>query len=159
MMVVQMVYSCNFCINVFPPSDGVSHQFIPRELLTRQVINYNQHWQLKYSTYAQVHEEHENTMHIYNTGSIVMCPIGNAQGSYYFYILDTGKVLNQNQWMVLTIPANPIQSIVTLASTSAADITFDNWHGLPYDNLDYVPDPADTAGDDDKLDASIAGVD
>ena len=35
-MTVQMVYCCNFWLNIFPPTDGVSQQSSPRELITGQ---------------------------------------------------------------------------------------------------------------------------
>ena len=58
-MVVQMVYSCNFWLNAFPPTDSVSEKLIPREIITGQVIDFNKHCRLEYGAYAHVHEEHE----------------------------------------------------------------------------------------------------
>ena len=80
-MVVQIVYSCNFWLNVFPLSDGVSQNLSPRELLTGQVIDYYKHCQIEYGTYAQVHEDHDNTMYTRTTGTIAIRPTNNPQGS------------------------------------------------------------------------------
>ena len=70
MMVVQMEYSCNFWLNVFLPTDGVSEKLSPRELITGQVIDFNKHCCLEYGAYAQVHEEYGNSMTARTTGTI-----------------------------------------------------------------------------------------
>jgi hypothetical protein len=45
MMVVQMVSTCNFWLNIFPPKDGISRNINPRELITGVKIDYNKHIQ------------------------------------------------------------------------------------------------------------------
>jgi hypothetical protein len=40
MLILQMVSTCNFWLNVYPPSDGVSHNINPRELITGMKIDY-----------------------------------------------------------------------------------------------------------------------
>ncbi|CAB9530779.1 expressed unknown protein [Seminavis robusta] len=61
-MTVQMVYHSNFWLNVFTPSPGVSGLISPRELMTGQRIDYNKHCKLEYGAYAQVHEQHDNSI-------------------------------------------------------------------------------------------------
>ena len=68
-MTVQMVYCCNFWLNIFPPTNGVSQHLSPRELITGQEIDYANHCQIEYGTYAQVHEEHDNSMNTRTTGA------------------------------------------------------------------------------------------
>jgi hypothetical protein len=43
MLIVQMVSTCNFWLNVFPPKDGVSRNINPRELITGVKIVYDKH--------------------------------------------------------------------------------------------------------------------
>ena len=117
-MTLQMVYCCNFWLNIFPPTDGVSQHLSPQELITGQEIDYPSHCQLEYGTYAQVHEEHDNSMNTRTTGAIAMRPTGNAQGGYWFYSLATGHLLNRNHWTVLPMPADVIARVNTLARTS-----------------------------------------
>ena len=83
-MVVQMVYSCNFWLNVFPRTDSVSEKLIPREIITGQVIDFNKQCRLEYGAYAQVHEEHDNSMTARTTGEISLRPTVNTQGGHFF---------------------------------------------------------------------------
>jgi hypothetical protein len=43
MLVVQMVSTCNFWLNIFPPKDVISRNTKPRELITGVKIDYNKH--------------------------------------------------------------------------------------------------------------------
>jgi hypothetical protein len=63
MSVVQIVSTCNFCLNIFPPKDGIYRNINPRELITGVKIDYNKHIQAEFGEYLQVHEEHDNTMY------------------------------------------------------------------------------------------------
>jgi len=88
-MIVQMLYSSDFWLNVFPPEDGVS-EMNPRELITGMEIDFDKHCQLEYGTCAQVHDKHDNSMTPRTTGALAMRPTGNAQGGYWFHSLSTG---------------------------------------------------------------------
>jgi hypothetical protein len=166
-MTVQMVYSSNFWLNVFPPGKGVSGDHSPRELITGLEIDYNKHCQLEYGTYAQVHEEHDNTMATRTTGAIAMRPTGNSQGGYYFYSLTTGRLLNRNHWTILPMPAEVIQRVHDLAkATAGKGVSFTDKYGHEYDDDEGNADeddpyiPLDTAMSEDvELDDSIVGVD
>ena len=43
MLIVQMVSTCNFWLNIYPPKDGVSRTINPRELITGVRIDFNKH--------------------------------------------------------------------------------------------------------------------
>jgi hypothetical protein len=45
MLVVQIISTCNFWLNIFPPKDGISANINPRELITGDKIDYNKHIQ------------------------------------------------------------------------------------------------------------------
>jgi hypothetical protein len=77
-MVVQMVYFSNFWLNGFPPTEGVSQDYSPRELITGVAIDYFKHCILEYGAYAQVHEEHDNYMAARTVDAITMRPTGNG---------------------------------------------------------------------------------
>ena len=134
-MTVQMVYNCNFWLNVFPPTPGVSDPISPRELLTGLEIDYNKHCQLEYGTYAQVHEEHNNSMVPRTTGAISMRPTGNAQGGHFFYSLTTGRILNRNYWTILPMPAEVILRVHALAKNNTG-FEWTNRNNIPYDDED-----------------------
>jgi hypothetical protein len=84
MLIVQMVSTCNFWLNIFPPKDGISRKINPRELITGTKIDYNKHIRAEFGEYVQVHEEHDNTMWTRTTGAIATKPTGNVQGGHWF---------------------------------------------------------------------------
>jgi hypothetical protein len=94
MLVLQMVSTCTFWLNIFSPKDGISRNINPRELITRIKIDYNKHIQAEFVEYVQVHEENDNTMHTRTTGADETKPTGNAQGGHWFYSLATGRMLD-----------------------------------------------------------------
>jgi len=156
-MTVQMVYSANFWLNVFPPEDGIS-EMNPRELITGLKIDYEKHCQLEYGTYVQTHDEHDNSMAPRTTGAIAMRPTGNAQGGYWFYSLTAGRLLNRNHWTTLPMPADVIQRVHQLAKSTAPGLRFTDRLNREHGDDDYEPD--NEANDEDvSLDGSIAGVD
>jgi hypothetical protein len=56
----------------------------------------------------QVHEDHNNIMQTRTTGAIALRPTGNAQSSYHFFSLMTGRRLNRNNWTALPMPQDII---------------------------------------------------
>jgi hypothetical protein len=95
MLVVQMVSTCNFWLNIFPPKDDISRNINQRELITGVKIDYNKHIQAEFGEYVQVHEEHENAMHTRTTGAIAMKPTDNEHGGHWFYSLATCRMLDR----------------------------------------------------------------
>jgi hypothetical protein len=53
MLVVQMVCTCNFWLNIFPPKDGISRNIKPRKLITGVKIDYNKHIQAEFCEHVQ----------------------------------------------------------------------------------------------------------
>jgi len=158
-LVVEMVCYSNFWLNVFPAKDGISGDMNPHELITGQEIDYTKHCRLEFGEYTQVHEEHDNSMAMCTTGAITLRPTGNAQGGYFFYSLNTGRVLNRNRWTALPMPAEVIQRVHELACSSTDGLTFTDQHNQFFDDDDDLCDPDGDEALDDDLDASIAGVD
>jgi hypothetical protein len=89
--VVEMVQASVFCPNTFPPDDDVLDTLSPRDLIVGRKIDFNKHCRIEYGTYAQVHEDHDNTMDTRAVGAIALRPAGNAQGGYFFFSLTTGR--------------------------------------------------------------------
>jgi hypothetical protein len=170
MLIIQMVSTCNFWLNIFPPKDGVSRNINPRELITGVKISYNKHIRAEFGEYVQVHEEHNNTMNTRTTGAIATKPTGNSQGGHWFYSLTTGRMLDRRQWTPLPMPADVIDRIHVLAKASPAGMHFTNVRNETYDNDDnddnesdddstYDSDDESSTGHDDDYDTFIAGVD
>ena len=86
----EMIYASNFWLNFFPYPNGISNVMSPRTIVTGMSIDFDHHCKLEFGTYAQVHEEHDNSMLPRTTGAIALRPTGNIQGGHFFYSLTTG---------------------------------------------------------------------
>jgi Reverse transcriptase (RNA-dependent DNA polymerase) len=172
MLTVQMVSTCNFWLNVYPPKDGVSRNINPRELITGVQIDFNKHIRAEFGEYVQVHEEHDNSMKTRTTGAIATKPTGNAQGGHWFYSLTTGRMLDRTQWTPLPMPADVIERVTFLGRTSPIGMNFTDLRNVNYDDdvfdidnnsddddSDYDSDDEPSDDDDDDYDDFIAGVD
>jgi hypothetical protein len=172
MLIVQMLSTCNFLLNIFPPKDGVSRAINPRELITGTTIDFNKHIRAEFGEYVQVHKEHDNTMKTRTTGAITTKPTGNAQGGHWFYSLTTGRMLDRRQWTPLPMPSDVIECIHVLVKASQVNINFTNMRNEIYDDFnnndsdndsdedpDYDSDDESSSGDDDDYDDFIEGVD
>ena len=105
----------------------------------------------------QTHDEHDNSMKSHTTGALALHPTGNQQGSYFFYNLNTGHVLNQKprDWTMLPTPVEVIDHVHAIASTTKVPegLTLDEFEHPEDDDNDwsYHTDDDDD-GDDDHLD-------
>jgi hypothetical protein len=169
MLVVQMVSTCNFWLNIYPPKDGISRSINPRELITGIKIDYNKHIRAEFGEYVQVHEEHDNSMQTRTTGAIATKPTGNTQGGHWFYSLTTGRMLDRKHWTALPMPTEVITRMNLLAKNGHIGMHFTNMRNEEYvadvdddasesDNDSDYTDDSSTDGDDDDYDNFIAGV-
>ncbi len=170
-LIAQMVSTCNFWLNIYPPKDGVSRTINPRELITGFRVDYNKHIRAACGDYVQVHEEHNNSMATRTTGAIATKPTGNAQGGFWFYSLTTGRMLDRTRWTPLPMPQDVIDRVAVLARQNPVGMNFTNMrneamydldddHDSDSDNdSDYDSDDDNDEDDDDDYDDFIAGVD
>jgi hypothetical protein len=91
MMIQELVGGCVFWLNAFPHEGGISDTLSPCTIMTGKIIDYNKHCRIMFGAYAQVHEEHDNSMLARTTGAIALRPTGNEQGGFYFMSLSTGR--------------------------------------------------------------------
>lgn len=162
-LLTELVYYAVFWLNSFPAADGISSTISPRSLITGHVIDYNTHCQLEFGEYVQTHESHDNTLAARTTGALALRPTGNIQGGFYFYSLNTGRILNRNRWTPLPMPADVIDHIARLARTErATEPIFTDGHGNPIPDDDPVLDSGHGTDPFDQLNDSahwpIAGV-
>ena len=75
-LIVKLVYNVVFWLNIFPHRDGMS----PRTILTGLHINHHKHCTLKFSSYIQIHKQHNNSMTAHTSGAIALQPADNIQG-------------------------------------------------------------------------------
>jgi hypothetical protein len=143
-MIIEMVSHSVFWLNMFPPSDGISKTLSPRTLVVGLNVDYNKHCRLEFGEYAQVHEEHDNSMVTRTTGAIALRPTGNSQGGYYFLSLSTGRRLNRNHWTPLPMPAEVVNRVHVLARRSQLGLSFADRDGnTTIDDIDNDDDKSD----------------
>ena len=87
-------------------------------ILTGLHIDHNKHCTLEFSSYVQIHEEHDNSMTSRTSGAIALRPTGNTQGTHYFLNINSGRRVARNHWMVLTMPNDIIQAVHRLAAAN-----------------------------------------
>jgi Zinc knuckle len=138
-MMIELVHYCNFWLNSFPNEDGVSKSLSPRLIVTGNRINYSKHCKLEFGEYVQTHEEHNNSMDPRTIGAIALRPTGNAQGSYLFFSLNSGRVITRNRWTVLPMPDDVIERVKAMGSLGL------NNTSEYEDDLDSIHEPTDAA--------------
>ena len=110
-----MVYYSVFWVNSFPQATGISPLLSPRTIVTVMTVDYDKHCKLEFGSYAQVHEDHNNSMVTRTTGALALRPTGYAQGAYYIMRLTTSRLLTRYQWTALPMPRKVIDRVHLLA--------------------------------------------
>jgi len=153
----------------------VSSSISLRGLITGQVIRFDQHCQLEFGMYMQVHESHNNSMLPRTSGALALWPSGNVQGGHYFFSLNTGRVIHRARWTALPMPAEAIERIHMLAKEGGTtgvqihdryghdddgDDDNDSYQpGPDEEDEDLVYDVADEPGANEELGDPVDGID
>ena len=114
-LIVEMVNNVVFWLNVFPHTDGVHKVMSPCTIITGLHISHDKHCMLKFGSYTQIHEEHDNSMTVRTSGAIALQPTGNIQGSHYFLNINSGRRVARNNWTALPMPNEVIHAVHRLA--------------------------------------------
>ena len=143
-------------LNAFPPRGGVSRSYGPRTVVLGTRLDYKLHCRLPFGAYAQVHDVPDPRFSSSvdldrTTGGISLGPSGNQRGGYYFYNLNTGRVVTRYAFTPLPIPSPVIDRVHELAAADKvpAQATFTDRLGRPFSEL---------LEGDDEYDAASAGV-
>ena len=158
-MIIELVYNSIFWLNAFPFEDGVSSTLSPRVLVIGKPIDYTKHCRIEFGSYAQVHEEHDNSMVSRTTGAISLGPTGNSQGSYFFLSLVSGRSINRGRWSELPITEDVIRRVNAIGTScrEGRDLTFAYKDGTPMVDIDGpVEEPND---DNTTVDGSVVEED
>jgi hypothetical protein len=121
-MVIEMAKSSVFWLNAFPNVQGVSQVLSPRTIITGQTVDFNHHCKHQFGEYVQTHEEHNNSMVPRTIGALAMRPTGNAQGSFYYFSLSSGRIINRWQVTKLPMPDEVIDRVHLLARRQNGNI-------------------------------------
>ncbi|KAL7545710.1 hypothetical protein ACHAWF_009061 [Thalassiosira exigua] len=147
-------------LNAFPPRGGVSRAFSPRNIVLGTQLDFERHCRLPFGAYAQVHDVPDprfssNVDLDRTTGAICLGPSGNQRGGYYFYNLNSGRVISRYAFTALPMPPRIIDRVHELARLDRVptETTFTDRAGHPFS------EPTD-GGDDDDAPAhgQLAGV-
>ena len=114
-LVVKMAKASLFWLNGLPPKDSFGNKLSPLTIVTGQKLDYKQHCCFQFGEYVQTHEEHNNSMNPRTVGALALHPTGNAQGSFYFMSILTGRVLNQIHGTALPMPDDVVDHIHRMA--------------------------------------------
>ena len=130
-LIVEIVYNTIFWLNCFPHKNGIHPTLSHRTIVTGSKIDFDKHCKLQFGVYVQVHKQDNNSMMPRTSGAIALHPTGNAQGSYYFLSLHSGKCIVCNNWTVLPMPAEVIAMIhqLAIACKKYKGIVFTDKHG------------------------------
>lgn len=114
-IIVELVHAKTFYKNAVPALDGVSDTISPREIVTQQRIHFDRHCCIVFGQYVQTHEEHDNSMKSRTIGAIAMRPTGARQGGYFFFSLESGRLISRNHWTECVMPKEVIGRVHRLA--------------------------------------------
>jgi len=111
-LLTHMVRNAVFWWNAFPHEESDAGLYSTWYLLEGKTVDYTKHVRIPFGSYAQTHEQHDNSMDARTVGAICLGPTGNQQGSHYFMSLSSGRVLTRTKFTELPMP----QDVVTRVS-------------------------------------------
>ena len=114
-LVAEMAKASVFWLNWMPPKDSFGNQLSRRTIIRGQKLDYNRHCRFQFGEYVQTHEQHDNSMNPRTVGALALHPTGNAQESFYFMSISTGRVLNRLHATPLPMPDEVVDRIHQLA--------------------------------------------
>ena len=120
-LIVEMRKASVFWLNSVPQKNGFASKLSPRTIMTGQKLDFKRHCRFQFGQYVQTHEEHNNSMSPRTVGALALRPTGNAQGSYYFMSLSTGRVLNRLRGTALPMPDDVTDRVHRMAQQQKAD--------------------------------------
>ena len=153
-MVVHLVLFTILWLNFFPPTGGVSSTLSPETIVKGRSMDSRRHCRIPFGGYAQVHavnpQQVNNALVSRTVGGVALGPTGNAQGTYKFMSLLTGRLIKGRSFQNLPMPQDVINKVNSLAKHKKSDLIFGNRTGeVTIHDLDDNPDSDD---DDDDYD-------
>jgi len=148
-MVVAMVNFVNMWLNFFFSKKGAFTTISSRTLFTGTSPDYKLHCQAPFGAYVQMHTHNtDNIMKPHTIGAIVLGPIKNMQGGYYFISLLSGRCIHGRKWTVILATYEIICHVYQLARRSklSDELAFYDRSGNP------DPDPIQITGVEDEDD-------
>jgi hypothetical protein len=112
-------------LNMFPRSTALTN-LSPREQLFNRVVDAKTDAALGFGDYVQAHRNVEdNSMEPRTDGVIALYPIGNLEGTWAFYNLNTGRVIRRNRWTHVPLEQRVIDFMNKLSSQQKRKLSKD----------------------------------
>ena len=98
LILIEMISFVVMWLNAFPTKSGLSEDLSPREIVMRTKLTFDKHCRVPlFGAYVETHDHPDKTndSRPRTTPAIALGPTGNAQGTYKFYNLKTGKKIKR----------------------------------------------------------------
>ncbi|KAG7364548.1 reverse transcriptase RNA-dependent DNA polymerase [Nitzschia inconspicua] len=104
-------------LNFFPPKNGVSEYYSPREILSHQRLDYTKNCTIPQFSYVQAYDEPEprNSQAARSLDCIYLRPVNNLQGGHVLYHFGTKGTITRRKVKVIPITASVIEAVERLA--------------------------------------------
>jgi hypothetical protein len=120
-LAIEMVKVSVFWWNALPVRNGVSDTMSPRTIVTGKAISYDRHCRYEFGEYVQTHEKTTNGMEPRTIGALATRPTGNAQGTWHFVSISSGRVIARNNATKVPMPDHVIQQVHRIARRQRSD--------------------------------------
>jgi hypothetical protein len=121
-LVINLVQSVVFLLNVFPPNNGVHDLLGPCALIAGTLIEYK-NCKLPSGEYVQVTEKTDNTMAPRTVGALALHPHHSNNNTHLFLSRTTGCILHRGyqSYTIVPMPEHVIAHIEALGAAADAE--------------------------------------
>jgi hypothetical protein len=100
-------------LNFFPPANGISPYYSPRDILSRQRLDYKKHCSIPQFSYVQAYEETnpKNSQQARSLDCIYLRPASNIQGGHVVYHLATKSPIRRHKVTIIPITTSVIEAV------------------------------------------------
>ena len=104
-------------LNFFPPADGISKYYSPREILSHQRLDYAKHCSIPQFSYVEADEDTKpkNSQKARTLACIYLRPAYSLQGGHVLYHLATKSVIKRPKCRVIPVTNPVIEAVERLA--------------------------------------------
>ncbi len=134
-MLIELIYHVVLWLNAFPKKSGVSKTLSPRKIVMQHKLDFKKHCRAQFGSYCETHDEPvpTNTMVTRSTLAIVLGPMGNLQGTYKFFSLETGKKIKRCKLTAYPMPDLVIKQVEAFGKSSLGVFNFANRNGILFE--------------------------
>jgi hypothetical protein len=145
-MLIELTYHVVLWLNAFPTKLGVSEMLSPHEIIMRHKLDFTKHCKAQFGSYCKAHDEPVlmNTMVTRSTPPIVLGPMGNLQGTYKFFSLETGKKIKRRKLTAYPMLDSVIKKVEAFGKSSSGVFNFADRNGILFEWNEVVDECPDS---------------